>query len=187
MYDPNLVINNIVFFYNCILKLLKQKYLNTGYVKLLMVKKTVSRDIPLAELTLRKYEKPSEDMDKRDIIKKLCLSIGLLQPGDSRDIIVDIFHVLIDSNYALNSNQLQEEVIKFRKNRNLELYGIAQSNIRRQLRRMRELFLVEKIKNTYRISENESLHNLFEEKIKKYYLNSILLRVEDYFKIINKK
>ena len=152
-----------------------------------MVKKIVSKDIPLAELTLRKYEKPSEDLDKRDIVKKLCLSIGLLQPGDSRDVVVDIFHVLTEAQTPLDSNQLQESVIQYRKKKNLELYGIAQSNIRRQLRRMRELFLVEKIKNTYRISENESLHNLFEEKIKKYYLASILTRVEDYFKIISKK
>lgn len=152
-----------------------------------MVKKIVSRDIPLAELTLRKYEKPSDDADKRDIIRKLCLSIGLLQPGDSRDIVVDIFHVLIESERALNSDDLQQLVIDYRKKKNLELHGIAQSNIRRQLRRMRELFLVEKVKNTYRISENETLHSLFEEKIKKYYLNSILTRVEDYFKLVSKK
>ena len=55
--------------------------------------KKVSKDIPLAEITLRKYEKPGE-LSKRDLIKKLCLSVGLLQPGDSRDVIVDIFHVL---------------------------------------------------------------------------------------------
>ena len=55
--------------------------------------KKVSKDIPLAEITLRKYEKPGE-LSKRDLIKKLCLSVGLLQPGDSRDVIVDIFYVL---------------------------------------------------------------------------------------------
>lgn len=148
---------------------------------------TVSKDIPLAELTLRKYETPSEDSDKRDIIKKLCLSIGLLQPGDSRDVVVDVMHVMLEANNPLNSDQVQQLVIEYRKKRNLELCGIAQSNLRRQLRRMRELFLVEKVKNTYRISENETLHTLFEEKIKKYYLNSILLRVEDYFKILSKK
>ncbi len=149
-----------------------------------MIKKTVSKDTPLAELTLRKYEKPSEEMSKREIVKKLCLSIGLLQPGDSRDVIVDIFDVLHESKGQLNTEDLQRLVIESRKNKNLVIKGIAQSNIRRQLRRLRELFLVEKIGNTYRIAENETLHNLFEEKIKKFYLPTIMSRVEEYFKVL---
>ena len=52
-----------------------------------MTNKTISKDTPLAEITLRKYEKPY-NMPRRDLIRKLCLSIGLLQPGDSRDVIV---------------------------------------------------------------------------------------------------
>jgi len=149
-----------------------------------MIKKIVSKDTPLAEITLRRYEKPSENMDKREVIKKLCLSIGLLQPGDSRDIIVDIFHVLIESDSSLNSEELQKRVIEYRKNRNLALQGVAQSNIRRQLRRLRELFLVEKVKNTYRIAENENLHFIFEEKLKKFYIPTIMSRVEEYFKVL---
>jgi len=149
-----------------------------------MTRKIVSKDTPLAEITLRKYEKPSSDMHKRDIIKKLCLSVGLLQPGDSRDIIVDIFHVLIESKDTLDSEEVQKRVIEYRKKRNLVLKGVAQSNIRRQLRRLRELFLVEKVKNTYRIAENETLHNIFEEKIKKFYIPTIVSRVEEYFKIL---
>ncbi len=59
-----------------------------------MPTRTISRDIPLAEITLRKYEKPLHT-DKRELVRKLCLSTGLLQPGDSRDIIVDIFYMLL--------------------------------------------------------------------------------------------
>lgn len=151
-----------------------------------MTKKIVSKDTPLAEITLRKYEKPSNEMPKRDVVKKICLSIGLLQPGDSRDIIVDIFHVLLDSKGQLDSETIQKKVIDYRKKRKLSLNGVAQSNIRRQLRRLRELFLVEKVKNTYRIAENEVLHNIFEEKIKKFYIPTIISRVEEYFKILNK-
>ena len=58
--------------------------------------KTISKEIPLSEITLRKYEKPSKLSD-RELVRKLCLSIGLLQPGDSRDVIVDILHVLLKS------------------------------------------------------------------------------------------
>ena len=42
---------------------------------------------PFSELTLRKYEKPFRSSG-RELVKKLCLSIGLLQPGDGRDVIV---------------------------------------------------------------------------------------------------
>ena len=147
-----------------------------------MPKKIVSKDTPLAEITLRKYEKPSSQMQKRDVIKKLCLSIGLLQPGDSRDIIVDIFDVIHEAKSPLFSEEIQKKVIEQRKKGKLALNGIAHSNIRRQLRRLRELFLVEKVKNTYRITENEKLHNIFEEKIKKFYIPTIVDRVEEYFK-----
>ena len=54
----------------------------------------ISKDIPLSEITLRKYEKPYE-APSRDLTRKLCLSIGLLQPGDSRDVIVDVFEFLL--------------------------------------------------------------------------------------------
>lgn len=149
-----------------------------------MQKKIVSKDTPLAELTLRKYEKPTSQMPRREAIKKLCLSIGLLQPGDSRDVVVDIFNVLLDSKNPLDSEALQKKVIEYRKKKKLALSGVAQSNIRRQLRRLRELFLVEKLQNTYRIAENETLHNLFEEKIKKFYLPTIVSRVEEYFRYL---
>ncbi len=59
-----------------------------------MQKKTISRDVPLADITLRRYEKP-ENFNGRDLIRKLCLSLGLLQPGDSRDVIVDVLSVLL--------------------------------------------------------------------------------------------
>ena len=62
--------------------------------------------------------------------------------------------------------------------------GIASSNLRRQLKRLKDMFLIEKINNLYRINENEDLDVLFEEKLEKYYLNSIVERVKDYFKAV---
>ena len=56
---------------------------------------TISKDTPLSEITFRRYEKPNAKA--RELVRKFCLSIGLLQPGDSRDIIVDILQVLIQS------------------------------------------------------------------------------------------
>ena len=148
--------------------------------------KTISKEIPLAEITLRRYEKPSKLSD-RELVRKLCLSIGLLQPGDSRDVIVDILHVLLKAkkqNKALTSEEIEKEVINARKKQKLPLVGIASSNIRRQIKRLRDLFLVEKIKNSYRISEFEDLSVIFEEKIEKFYLKSIVDRVKEYFESV---
>ena len=143
----------------------------------------VSKDIPLAEITLRKYEKPY-NLDKRELVKKLCLSIGLLQPGDSRDVIVDVFLTLINSKVSLDSKKIEDNVINIRKSYNLEMKGIASSNIRRQIKRLKDLFLIENINNKYRISENDSLINIFEEKIEKFYIRSITERVKDYFRAL---
>jgi len=148
--------------------------------------KTISREIPLAEITLRRYEKPSK-LSERELVRKLCLSIGLLQPGDSRDIIVDILHVLIKSKKEkklLSSEEIEKQVITARKKQKLALHGIASSNIRRQIKRLRDLFIVEKVKNNYRINEFEDLEVIFEEKIEKFYLSSIVDRVKAYFEAL---
>ena len=144
-----------------------------------------AKETPLAEITLRKYEKPYKLKD-RELAKKLCLSIGLLQPGDSRDVVVDILNVLVNSKKELNSREIEELVIAERKKHKLPLLGVASSNIRRQLKRLKDLFLVERNGNTYRFTENEPLPVIFTEKIEKYYLKTIVDRVREYFEAIEK-
>ena len=148
-----------------------------------MKEQIIVKDTPLAEITLRKYEKP-KNLRGRELIRKLCLSIGLLQPGDSRDIIVDILYVLLNSKKKLSCEEIRKQVVKLRKKKKLPLFGIASSNIRRQIRRLRELFLVEKVANSYRITENADLIEIFEEKIERFYLESIINRVKEYFKAV---
>ena len=142
----------------------------------------VSKSIPLAEITLRRYERPY-NMPRRELIKKLCLSVGLLQPGDSRDVIVDVLQVLLD-NKEMNSKAIEKEVINLRKRQKLALVGIAGSNIRRQLKGLKDLYLIENNENIYRINENDKLINIFEERIENFYLKSIISRVKEYFKAI---
>lgn len=142
---------------------------------------TVSKEIPLGELTLRRYEKPG--MAGRDLVKKLCLSLGLLQPGDSRDVIVDVLLVLLQARQRkemLYSESIKDKVIELRRNSNLPLLGIASSNIRRQLKRLKDLFLIESEANYYRISEFSSVSEIFQEKIESFYLQSLLARVKEY-------
>ncbi|HLD18898.1 MAG TPA: hypothetical protein VJB90_02720 [Candidatus Nanoarchaeia archaeon] len=140
----------------------------------------VSTETPVFEITLRKYEKP-ESVSGRDLVKKICLSLGLLQPGDSRDVIVDILYVLLKRRpKGFTSQELEKEVIKFREQNKLALLGIASSNIRRQLRRLRALFIVEKTLKRYRITEGDALAAIFSERIKSFLLPSTLSRVEEY-------
>ncbi len=84
----------------------------------------------------------------------------------------------------MNSKEIEDLVIENRKKHNLELLGIAPSNIRRQLKRLRSLFLIENNANLYRITENAALIEIFEEKIKKFYLDSIVNRVKEYFEAV---
>jgi|TARA_Y100000310_G_scaffold343710_1_gene452661 hypothetical protein len=146
--------------------------------------KTISKDTPLSEITLRRYEKPYTK-SKRDLTRKLCLSVGLLQPGDSRDIVVDIFQVLMNNKkekILMNSEEIRDKVIQNRKKYKLPLKGVASSNVRRQLKRLKDIHLVENVKTDYRITEFEELNVIFEKRIKNFYLNNIIERVEEYFK-----
>ena len=140
-------------------------------------------ETPLMEITLRRYEKPT-GLSERELLKKVCLSLGLLQPGDSRDVIVDILLVLEKSKKdrkELSAIEIKDQLLEMRREHGLSLNGTADSNIRRQLKRLRDLFLVEKTGNTYRILEFMSLGEIFEQKIKKIILDAVLERNKDYF------
>ncbi len=144
----------------------------------------ISKDTALAELTLRKYESP-KGKEKRDLVRKLCLSLGLLQPGDSRDVVVDVLMVMLLAEKDLTSKEVEARVIANRKDNNQALLGIAPSNIRRQLLRLRDLFIVEKVANDYKIKEGSKLIDLFEENIERYYMKSIVSRVKEYLKEVD--
>lgn len=148
----------------------------------------ISRDTPLAEITLRRYEKPM--MNERELVRKFCLSVGLLQPGDSRDVVVDVLHVLLKGRQKreeLHSEEIKNKVIDERKKVGLPLLGIASSNIRRQLKRIKDLHLIESNANLYRITEFAEFSELFEEKVNNFILQSVLGRVREYVKKIDEE
>jgi|TARA_Y100000296_G_scaffold48369_1_gene55405 DNA-binding transcriptional ArsR family regulator len=140
------------------------------------------REIPLGEITLRRYEKPY-DSSKRELVRKICLSIGLLQPGDSRDVVVDILMALENSRKErkeISSFEVGELVRKIRKENSLDEKGLAESNIRRQLKRLRDLMLIDKNKNLYRLSEFESLSEIFQKKIEQFIIPQTIERIKEY-------
>ncbi len=147
------------------------------------------KDLPISEITLRKYEEPS-NLEERELVRKFCLSVGLLQPGDSRDIVVDILIVLLKAKGQkkfLGLDEIKHESKKLREKYKLEAKGLADSNIRRQLKRLRDLLIVEKFKNAYCISEFLSINKIFAEKIEKFYLVAILERIKEYLAEIESK
>lgn len=147
-----------------------------------MAHSIISKDTPISELTLRRYEKPY-DLEKRELVRKLCLSSGLLQPGDSRDIVVDVLYVMLQArkdNLLLSSEEIKSRVVELRDIYKLKQSGIASSNIRRQIKRLRDVFLVEKVRNNYRITEFDKVASIFNEKIQQYLLASMVDRVGEY-------
>ncbi len=146
------------------------------------------KDIPLSEITLRKYEKPA-NLEKRELVRKICLSLGLLQLGDSRDIIVDILMVLVEANKnkeKLVSEEIGKRVEELRKKYSLESKGLAESNIRRQLKRLRDYMFIDKSENTYYLSEHSSLKETFEKNIEKFVIPPIIERIKEYLNELEK-
>ena len=140
------------------------------------------KDIPLSEITLRKYEKPV-NLEKRELVRKICLSLGLLQLGDSRDVIVDILMILIDANKEkkrLTSEEIRVKAEELRKKYSLETKGLAESNIRRQLKRLRDAMLITKAENKYYLTEHSSLKEIFENSIEKFVIPQTVERIKEY-------
>jgi len=84
----------------------------------------------------------------------------------------------------MNSEEIRDETVNLRKKAKLPLKGVASSNIRRQLKRLRDLFIVEKLKNEYRITEFEDISTIFDEKVERYVLDNIIKRVKEYSRLL---
>ena len=106
-----------------------------------------------------------------------------MQPGDSRDIIVDILLVLDEARkqkLMLSSFEIRDKVDVIRKQNSLEIKGLAESNIRRQLKRLRDAMIAEKLENKYRMSEFLPISEIFTTKIEKFLVPQIIERTKDY-------
>ncbi|PIN80381.1 hypothetical protein COV16_00980 [Candidatus Woesearchaeota archaeon CG10_big_fil_rev_8_21_14_0_10_34_8] len=155
----------------------------------MQTKQARTRDTPLMEVTLRRYEKPI-GLEQRELVRKFCLGIGLLQPGDSRDVVVDVLLALLlakKDQKLISSEEINEQVIELRKKYKLQQLGIAPSNIRRQIKRLRDILLIEKIKNRYRIIEFGNLNEHYDEKFSQFLLPTIVMRIKEYFNEIDQK
>jgi|SRR3989344_1163447 len=147
------------------------------------------KDLPLSEITLRKYEHP-RGLERRELVRKICLSLGLLQWGDSRDIIVDILLVLIQANKnkeKISSDEIGKRVEMIRKKYSLDVRGLAESNIRRQLKRLSDKLLIDRRENNYYLREHLSLKEIFEDIVEKFVIPQIIARVKEYLGELDKE
>lgn len=144
------------------------------FVFKLSMSKRALKDLPLQEITLRKYESP-QNLNQRELAKKFLLSIGLLQPGESRDIIVDIFLQLLKARKEKKFMQISHFVDALK-----EKQGASSPNIRRQLRRLKALKLVEKLPEGYRITEFGSLKPIINDFIIQFLVNPSVKRMQEY-------
>ena len=138
------------------------------------------KDVPLQEITLRKYEEPS-NLSGRELTKKFLLSIGLIRPGESRDIVVDIFHTLI---LARNKKEHIDIPMLSEKLKNKQ--GASIPNINRQLRRLKNMKLIEKSNDGYRVTEFSSLQPVIDNYIVNYLINPAVDRIKQYAKHLDK-
>ncbi|MBI4148015.1 hypothetical protein HY490_01875 [Candidatus Woesearchaeota archaeon] len=145
--------------------------------------RTVMRETPLEHITLRRYEKPFR-LEGRPLVKKFCLSVGVLQPGDSRDVVVDVLHTLL-KNHRLTASEIETAVKEERKKHILPMLGVTSANIRRQLRRLQQLHLIDRTTGSYHFTEKLTLSEVLNEKTLKVLLGSIVERVQEYAKRID--
>jgi len=139
----------------------------------------ISSDRPLMSINLRRYENPST-LAGRKLIRRICLSLGLLQPGDSRDVIVDVVDSFIRNKGKMKTlTDINNDVYKIREEYELDQIGISPSNILRQIRRLKELKIVMKMNGAYQLTEN-NFQDIFQKQIKRFIIEPTSERIEEY-------
>lgn len=136
--------------------------------------KKVFNDKPLSEITLRRFEKPNDE-NLNELSRKFLISTGLLQTGDGRDIINEIFYEFVIC--AKNKEYLPIDLIinKFK-----EHEGGTPNNIRRHIMRLKDYGLVERTDFGYRIKEFMPLRELFKQEVIKEFIEPSINRILEY-------
>lgn len=142
-------------------------------------------NIPVEEVTFRNYGHIG-DLKGRDLIQKICLSCGFINTQDSRDVIVDVFFVLVlagKEKLWLSSKDVEFKVLDVRNSFNLSVKGLAGSNIRRILKQLMDYGFIERVSSKYRFIDflhpSDIFDTIIDERVTK-----ILGRVKGYFKKI---
>ena len=98
--------------------------------------------------------------------------------------------VLIEANdhkEEITSDEIRKRVGAMRKKYSLDDKGMAESNIRRQLKRLRDNMFIEKTGNNYYLTEHLSLKEIFENNVERFIIPQIIERVKDYLGELDEK
>ena len=121
------------------------------------------RDAPISEITLRKYEPPSGDLE-RDL-RQFLLSLGLVRPGSQGSPVETVFRELLLSKKPVSVAELAKKA------------KITESAVRYHLERLKNFRLVEG-RGLYSLAEKD-LSVAF-KVFRRYFLEEILDRIETY-------
>lgn len=121
-------------------------------------------------------------MGVRGLVRELCIHLGLLQSGDSRDIIVDILHLFIRTRKEYQSLEVVSEVIKVLKSNKRDLKGIADSNVRRQLSRLVKIGILERTHRRYYLPRNLNLCQVFDQKVQPNFFVPLIYKIQGVLK-----
>jgi hypothetical protein len=139
---------------------------------------------PVDSIVLRLY--PRTESSGRELIHTICLSYGLVQPKDSRNCIIDVLLILFPAQKQeqwLTSKQIHEQVITYRTEQKIKLDGTAESNIRRILKQLLDIGVVERKTAKYRILEWNDPAEVFDTMYRNH-TERILLRNKEFLKRI---
>ncbi len=146
------------------------------------IKERLYRDRPLSGISLNEFEKPTNDYNTN--IRRLCISLGLVRPGESRIAVVYILDILLKARKKRPSGIDSYEIVK-------ELYKkkvrIVYANILRDLRKLISIGIVEKRNNLYRVRENMRLNEIIAEFVKPYIIDRTLGKIEEYAKAVERE
>lgn len=140
------------------------------------------KDRPLSGISLNEFERPTNDYNVN--IRRLCISLGLVSPGESRIAIVHILDILLKTRKknpdGLDSYELIKELYK-------KKTKIVYANILRDLRKLMAVGIVEKRNGHYRIKENMRLDEIISSFIKPYLIDRTLSKIEEYARSVEKE
>lgn len=121
------------------------------------------KDSPIFELSLRKYEPPTGNLE-RDL-RVFLLSMGLVRPGDAKSPLETIFHALVTQKRPISVTELAQ------------MAKITESAVRYHLERLKSMRLVEGRKD-YVLAEGDL--SIAFKVFRRYVLEEILDRIDAY-------
>jgi hypothetical protein len=137
---------------------------------------------PVDTITLRLY--PRTESSGRELMHTICLSYGLVQPKNSRNCVIDVVAILVVAQKQqtwLSSKDVHEQVLQYRLEHALRGEGTAESNIRRILKQLLDIGVIERTAAKYRILGWNAPAEIF-DTIYRSHTERVLLRNKEFLK-----